>query len=454
MDKPEDTGPAADIADEKGQKSAYSRILGNTSVLIVGRILNAVCSFAFIPWTVRTIGLDSFGVMMLIITYVMLVSDLTQLQSWQSLLHYGSSYFRNREQRGFYTILAFCIRVDVMSSIVALLVGLAGIFLFGSLMGWSHDVCVIAAWSMPTLLFMNTDWSLGIMRLMGRFKMSTTVEFAGTAVRTIATYIGYKMHYGLGFFLFSWSLSLFLVFAACTGVAALLIRDQVASPFPWRLLFMPGERIPGIWKFTFGTSFSQILESFFRQISTLMVGTWLGTADAAIYRVGNQITKAMVKPAVMMIPAIYPEFVKLRDERNWDGLGQVVRRLLKTICLFSVLVVVVAFLIGGHVLDFMLHKHIDDGHVLTSILALSAMLDIAQIPFEPFLTVMRKIRYLLVVKIIATTACIPALFFLMRLAGINGAALTNAVAYGIIFALYLIKTHSVLQQTRREAASD
>lgn len=73
--------------------SVFARILGNTGILIGSRVVNAVCSFVYVAWAAQALGLQNFGIMLLVTTFAAMVCDVTHLQSWQSLLHYGTSYF-------------------------------------------------------------------------------------------------------------------------------------------------------------------------------------------------------------------------------------------------------------------------------------------------------------------------------------------------------------------------
>ncbi|CAI9119896.1 lipopolysaccharide biosynthesis protein [Brytella acorum] len=416
-------------------KTPFSRIIGNTSVLLTGRILNAICSFIYIPWTVRTLGLDGFGVMLLVTVYATLIADLTHLQSWQPLLHYGTSSFRQGRDRFFYNVLAFAVRADYLSGILGLVIGLVGIFAFGDMMGWPREIRPTAAWCMITLLFMNMSWSIGVMRLLNRFKLSTTFEFVATMVRTLGSFIGYELHCGVKFFIVMWCVSQVVQFICNTTMGIILVRRNVSSPFPWKELFLPSAPIPGAWKLMLGTSASQAIVSLLRPISTLIVGARLGAADAAIFRVAMQVTSALAKPATVLLPAMYPEFVRLRDEEDWSGLRATIFRILKAVGLFSVAVILVALLFGGPILDFMLHRHSAGGGVLIGILALSAMIDISIIPFEPLLTVIGHVGYVLRCKVATLVIDVPLLFAAMYLWGIDGAAIGSVVASMILFGL-------------------
>ncbi|WP_278367292.1 lipopolysaccharide biosynthesis protein [Acetobacter orientalis] len=436
------------MSTKKGQ-SAFSRIMGNTTITVIGRILNAICSFIYIPWTVQTIGLSGFGQMLLVISYCMLVSDITHLHSWQPLLHFGTASFKEKDNRSFYQILAFCMRSDFISGLTGMCMGLVGIMLFSHTMGWPDSICHVAELAAITILFMNRGWPVGVMWLLNKFKVSTTIELMGTLTRTIGSFIGYEMGYGFGFFLGTWCVTQLVLFVLYNGFGAYLVRQNVAAHFPWRELFLPTLRIKGIWKLTIGASLNEILVSFYKQISTLLIGAWIGAADAAVFRVASQITNAIAKPATMLIPTIYPEFIRFRDERNWKDFRHTMLRLMGTIGGLSIAVLVISLCFGSSILDYMLHHHSERGDVLISILAFSALLDVATVPLEPLLTVMGKVYSVMRIKMTAIFIYIPALLLLTKFMGIWGAALAAVLASLIVFCWCAIRAGRVFARVYR-----
>lgn len=197
--------------------SIFSRIMGNTALLISSRIINALCSFIYVAWAAQTLGLVNFGYLLLVTTFISLICDITHLQSWQCLLHYGTSLFERKEFSKFHDVLAFCIRSDFISGCLGSLVSVSLVYFFGkSLLHWSSDIQFKAILCSITIIFMNTGWSTGILRLCNKFKYVTFYEVITTTVRTISTYIGFVENYTIDYFLFVWCLTQLTMFFSCT----------------------------------------------------------------------------------------------------------------------------------------------------------------------------------------------------------------------------------------------
>lgn len=417
-----------DIMPQKS-RSVFSRIIGNTGILITGRVLNAVCSFVYVAWTSQTLGLNLFGVMLLITTFATLISDITRFQSWQTLLHYGSKAFQEKDFNQFDDVLAFCIRADFFSAAIGMLVGLGGILILGtSRLGWPAEVKPDALLCMLIILFMNIGWSTGMLRLCNRFKLVTIYEFITTCVRTGGCGIGYWLHMPLGYFLFIWCLTQFTLFATCSYAGIYLFHQYTKRAFPIRKIFQIKTPIEGMWKFTLSVSFNEILDSVFQQGGTLAIGSSLGAGEAAVYRVARQISNGLSKPAQMMIPTLYPEFIRFRDKGDWHGMRLVTLKIFGLILGFSLLVFFLTVLVGERLFTYMLHYSWPGEKTILVLLVCSALFDICLVPIEPLLTVMKRISFVLKARTAIIGCYFVFLYGMMRVAGINGAALSSVIS--------------------------
>ncbi len=414
--------------------SVFVRILGNTGILIASRVVNAVCSFVYVAWAAQTLGLQDFGVMLLVITFAAMVCDITHLQSWQSLLHYGTGFFEQKQFDRFNDVLIFCIRADFVSGLVGVVTGLGGVALLGgSFMGWSPQVQLDAALCMLTIFCMNTGWSTGMLRLSNRFKLVPVYEFLTTCVRTGGTGIGFVYHFGIGYFLLVWSLTQLTMFASCSCAGFYLVKKQTGGfPSLSRILWARTP-VQGIWAYTVKTSVNQVLESFFSQGATLLIGGRLGASEAAVYKVARQISNGLAKPAQMMIPTLYPEFIRMRDAQDWKGIRGVIFKIFGLILVFSALSLVLTATVGNRLFSYMLHDVWPGQQTILLLLVGGSLLDICLIPLEPFLVMIGRISILLRWRVIVMCLYFPLLFVFMEFGGIKGASLETLLASLMMF---------------------
>ncbi|ATU72099.1 polysaccharide biosynthesis protein [Komagataeibacter rhaeticus] len=419
------------------ERDALKRIFGNTGFLIAGRATNAICSFVYVAWAVRALGLRQFGVLMLVTTFAAAVSAATHLLSWQPLLHYGTDPFTNGRRAEFSRVLAFCIRADYLSGGVGWLVGTVGVALFGTYMGWPVGDQGAAMLYMLTIAFMNTSWSAGVFRLCNSFWLTMLTDLSGALVRTVGSGIGFFCHFGLDYYLLVWSLTQLVMFISSTALGWMQVRRSGGtSGFSLFSRLRAGDA-PGIWRFTLSTSCNHLLGSVFNQFGTLLVGGVLGPADAAVYRVSRQIGEGIAKPAQLMMPALYPELIRLREKQDWYGIKRVVRKLFLMIGGFSILLMGVAMVLGNTLLTWMLHVHWHGGRSLIMLMLGSAILGLGVVPLEPLLTVIGQVSQVLKGRIIVTLTYLPLVYGMTMAWHLEGAAAAADVAALIMLCICL-----------------
>ena len=420
--------------------SAGRRIVHNVSFLTLGRIATAICSFAYIAFAVRALGLASFGVLILIHSLGIMASTFSRMQSWQTLIRYGNESYAQRDLALLRRIIGFCIRLDLLSALVAVSIGLISVTFYSHVAHWTSWVTTLAYFYALICPFMYTGWSNGVLRLTERFHLVPVSDTITAIFRTAGTAVGYVFHLKLGFFVLVWAgavlldYGLFLYFALSTLRHQIGLRLRVRDVLTgWRW------QLPGMWAFTRSTSINQTLGAVSGHISTLVVGSLLGSAEAAVFRICRQIADGIVTPAQMLSPVLYPELVKMRDRQDWSGLKRLTWKIFGILCAVSVVLLLVAAFFGGRIFSLMLHIHLHGTTYYVSIMLVSAVLTLLVVPLEPLLTVMGQIGFLMANRTWITLAYFPVLYGLTAHFSLAGACYATTFSSFLMFVTRLWK---------------
>ncbi|CDG40949.1 lipopolysaccharide biosynthesis protein [Asaia bogorensis] len=328
--------------------SAARRIFHNVSFLTLGRIATAICSFAYIAFAVRALGLASFGLLILIHSLGIMASTFSRMQSWQTLIRYGNDPYARRDLVLLRQIIGFCIRLDLISAVVAVCIGVISVTFYAHVAHWSHWVTFLAYGYALICPFMYTGWSNGVLRLTERFHLVPVSDTCTAIFRTAGTAVGYGLHLDLGFFVLVWAGAVLMDYGLFLYFALSTLRQKIGLRLRWRdVLGQWRWQLPGMWAFTRSTSINQTLGAVSGHISTLVVGSLLGSAEAAVFRICRQIADGIVTPAQMLSPVLYPELVKMRDRQDWSGLKRLTWKIFGILCAVSIALLLVAAFFGG-----------------------------------------------------------------------------------------------------------
>ena len=433
------------------ERSVFSRVLANAGTLLGGRTVNAIVGLGYIALTARGLDPAQMGILYLITTFAQFLGEVVKFQSWQTVLQYGAEPLLKGDRRSFQQVVRFSLFLDLTSGLVGVTLGVVGALLFGSLLGWSQDLAPAAALYALTITVMTSATSVGLLRLFDKFRYLAGEQAVSSTVRLAGAAIAFAADAPLWGYLLAWAAGPLATFLYVGLIAwRELDRRKLLDGFS---LFGPlSQGLPGVWKFAWATNFSSSLDVAFTHVITLMVGSLLGPAQAALWRIGRQVADGMAKPARLVIPALYPELAKLRAL----GGDAAMRKLAGQIALLGGAVagvlLLVTSLLGKSLLTLIMGEAYVGASGVMTWQVTAAAIGILALPLEPMLVSMRAAGAALRVRAVVSGLFLLALVPLVKIYGMNGAG-AALVGAAIAMAIGMLLTLRV-QLSRSSALSD
>ena len=182
----------------------FRRIFKNAGLMLTGRAANGVMGLITLSIMARGLGAEVFGIVVLVQTYVLVISGLTTFQSWQALIRYGAISLKSEDPCEFQNLLKFTMVLDVIGIVIGLAVGYLAAPLIGPFLKWNSDVVVYAqAYSFLTL-FTVIATPIGVLRLFDRFDLLTFQASIAPLCRMIGVSIALALDAPLWGYLVAW----------------------------------------------------------------------------------------------------------------------------------------------------------------------------------------------------------------------------------------------------------
>lgn len=438
-------------------RALFGRVFRNTGYLLTGKGATAALALGSTAVAVRALGLEEYGILLLINAFTSSCSVSTRFQSWQPLLQYGGTAFKRADKSSFQTLLRHCAVLDGLGAVVALTVAVVFSQVLGQALGWNATAYGhMPLWYLTVVLFMNAGSAIGVMRLTNRYELSVLGDTVAGFVRFLGCIVGFFLHWSLIGFLALWYAS-FVASFVLDGLIALWVLAHTDGLKGFRLVNVPWlSPIQGLWRFTFSVSVDQALSRLASRLTVLIVGVVLGPQSAAIYNVTWQISDGMARPAQMMTPALYPELVALRDKRDWASIRQVTNRILQALGAFSFVVIVAAALVGPWLLHVLLTLPWSGTRTLLLLMTTTAILDLWDVPLEPILVSLNRAHQLLFGRVATMCFSLPVLYVFATLWGMTGAGVATLLSeLGIFLSrlgpYLLMNRHRNFQNSQEDA---
>jgi O-antigen/teichoic acid export membrane protein len=430
---------AAEGAAARPQASAgaiFRRILANAGKLLGGRAVNAVLSLGYTAVAARALGVSGLGVLVMIHAFAQLLGDVVKFQSWQTVLQYGAEPLAEGRIDELQRVVRFTVLLDLASGLIGIAIGVVAALLFGSKLGWGAAQAPMAAAYALSVMFITAAAPLGVLRLLDRFDVLAAQAAVISLIRLAGCALGYALHADLGFFLLVWALGTVAGFALL-AVAAWreMERRGLLEGFRWR--GSARIRVSGVWRFAWATNLNATLSVAFTHLVTLMVGGLLGPADAALWRIGRQVADAIAKPVRLLIPALYPELVRLRAERREKTMWRLTGRITLAAGAVGLLLLAISSFAGAPLLRLVMGAGFAAAAGIMTWQVAAAVVNLVSLPLEPMVISLGHAGATVRVRVVVAAAYAAALPWLVRQYGLEaaGAALVAAsvaIALGML----------------------
>ncbi len=432
-------------ADPEAQRTIFRAVFANASILLSGKTVNAVLSLGYTALAARTLGLHEFGLLVLIYAYAQTISDVAGFQSWQAVLHYGMDPLDQKKPGLLQRVLRFTLLLDGASAIIGVIVAIALANLVGPRLGWPADAGPLVTLYLTSIIFMAYATPSGVLRLFNRFDLLAIQSGVASLVRLIGAAALFSTGGELGDFLLVWYLGDVAAFfyLYCTAARELAKRGLLKN-FAWHGHGLT-EDLPGIWRFCWTTNFNMTLSLAFTRIGTLAVGWFLGPAEAALYRVAQQVGNAIAKPAKLATPALYPELARLWASGSHHDLYGVALRVALAAGATAFILLGVAALTGEIILSTVIGPEFAAAAPIMLWLVAAAAISILALPLEPLLISTGRPSVALATRAGVTLVYLPILMLALRDIGLLGAGYA-AVAATVL--LTLVQLGAVLYLRR------
>ena len=287
----------------------FRSLLKNTSYLAVSKGVAAIASIGTLAFAGRALGLQGFGLLILIASYAQAANGLAKFQSWQLVVRYGGAALAKGEDADFGRAAGFSLGLDLASGLVGMIVAMALLPLIGGWFGIEDRYLGLALAYCLLVPTMGASSPTGMMRAMDRFDL---ISWQGTVTPIMRAVLC-----GIGFWQ-GWPFAAFVAIWFVTDLAG----DLYMWFLTWRELrrrkllkiVRPSLRPNGLanaWPFAIQINLTYSLESAWGPLARLIVGGLLGPASAALYRVAASLADSARKPADLLAKAYYPEVVRM-----------------------------------------------------------------------------------------------------------------------------------------------
>lgn len=388
---------------------------------------------------------------MLIFSFAQTIAGFTSFQTWQILIRYGTTLVHDKSHTKLAELTWFCLILDLVGAVIALLVAAIGAWALASNQGWddSEAIAVIAFTALLVLSARSTP--TGLLRISDRFGDAAIPDMLVPIIRLVGTGLLILTQPTVWGFLAVWLISE-MVPTICVWVNVLR-----KLPLPLRLKTLPTrhgfqQSFPGIGKFALWSNVGSSFKLTSQQMVAVVVGFYVGATAAGFFRLGYQLGQVFARVGDAISMAIFTEYARVAHTGNPKDARNLLNRMIKVSGVAAVLVLAIVGLAGKPVIIWIFGAEFVAAYPLVMILGAATAVQFATLGLEPALLTAGKAGRVMLCSFAGAIIVALLLVWLMPIYGEVGAALAMLGAAIVNAGLLIISYRQKIVGEKSQAA--
>jgi len=299
----------------KSDDSVLNSIIKNSGIILTGNSTASAFNLASFAIMANQLGPEYLGIFVLCQTYALVINDLFNIQTWESLIKFGASKLSDNSIK---SVILTNLALDFISAIFAATLAILLAIPTIELLGWGDSLpstesigTYLALYSI-TILFNLTTLTIGIPRLFRKF-ISVSIIYSVTAALKLA-FIGINTFYTDSLVSY---LTIYISFEIITNIALIILSFKLIHKHCgkgwWRdKLSINKEQIRFIW----WTNLRTIIRIPVQRLDVIIIGSVMDMTTLGIYKVYKEFAGLISRVGDPVNQAIFPEFAKLIGQQD------------------------------------------------------------------------------------------------------------------------------------------
>ncbi|MCB1684227.1 MAG: lipopolysaccharide biosynthesis protein [Pseudomonadales bacterium] len=415
------------------------RLIANFGLLVGGRTMGAVLALAANALAARTLGVEEYGLVVMVQATAMLIRQLVNLKTGEAVIRYGVPLAEDGRVAELKGLLLRFVRLDLTVSLLAAVAGAVLLIFFAEQLGLPAELRLAASCYVPVMLLSVTGTANGTLRLLDRFGTLSTQLAVGPAVKlgAVALLLLSPWRSEVSAYLMVWALAYFVEQAYTWWRSYRAFRNQYGGVKASRIPLDPGD----VRSFLFTVYWQSTLDAAPKQVATLLAGTLLGSAAAGLFAFARELANVLAKPVSILRQVVFPDLARL-----WrNDLPRFLNVTWRTGALtggVGIAVAVLSIFAARPLLVLIAGTEFAAAGLLLTLLLTAAAVELSGATLRPAGYVMGRARALLKVQILATAVYLGAfagLVPILGLTGVGAASIATALVNLIGCALLIVQ---------------
>jgi O-antigen/teichoic acid export membrane protein len=332
------------------------KIIRTAGVILTGNLASAALGIVSFAIVARSLGAEMLGYFALAQAYVLIINDLFNVQTWESLIKFGAKKDIDHDLG---RIVKTNILIEICAALLAFTIAFTLIDEIGRMLGWDRtliDLARLYCFIIPVTL---TTLTIGVPRLYDKFAIIAKIQFASAIVKILLVLLVHYRGGGVQHFLLAYLAAEIVTNVSLIVYSLTLVRRRGAVDWLRTRVKLTGNEVRFLW----WTNLRTIVRIPVRQLDLLIMNQFLSMQVVGIYKTYKEVVGVISRLGDPLNQALYPEYAKLIGADKVEDSLTVTRKLNRILLSVSAAVFlgylltshfVISRIFGAEYLEYML----------------------------------------------------------------------------------------------------
>jgi O-antigen/teichoic acid export membrane protein len=419
------------------------RLLKNAGALFSGNMAASLLSLASLALAARALGVEGFGILTIITTYVLIVDRLVNTQTWQAVIRYGADALEQNRENDFKSVIKFGFFLDGATALLGTVLAASAAWYLGQWRNWDQQLTVMAAAYSITILFHVQGAPMAVLRLFDRFDMVAWHNVIAAVIKLTGAAIAFLAGAGLWAFLLVWAVVDILGKSLLVFFSYRELASRGCHKFLHADIRNMSGRFAGIWGFVWTTNLNSSIRMASREADVMIIAAILGTGAVGLYKIAKQFSLVIQRTIDPLYQSIFPELARLFSRGEGEAFVRLVMRSSILAGLFAFCIWLGFFFFGEHIISLIAGAEYLSSKGVMLWYMLATVVAAASFPLQPAMLSMGLPQTTFWVHLGSTMVYFLALPILLGSTGLVGAGMAYLIYY-VAWSLAMLGTEAMV----------
>ena len=307
-------------------KNSFWAFFGDASASAITFIISIIL--------IKTIGSDSYGILILAQSYMNIMDVIINIQSWRSVIQYGQKALVDENIKELHSYVKLGCIMDISTAILCFVISVILPHFIGSLLQWSNEMILCSQIFAITIISHFAGTPTAILRLFNKYNLVALSKTLAAIFKITAIVAYYLITKNLNLI----SSTIIFMMTDFIGNILLVIFAFYNYSKKYKISDIIKAKMPKDSKsfisYTLWGTLSEIVDLPVQMIDVFIVSI-LGNSTVAIYKIFKQIVGIISKVTSPIQQSILPQFSELSAKGNEKRGFEVVIKIHKTILKYT-----------------------------------------------------------------------------------------------------------------------